>query len=873
MESQKKELKDLLNFSNKFEEVNEIDELFDKIDWKIYDIENFDYEKTLFKIDSEIIQLLSRNLKINFNKIKEKLETEFTLEKLCQLFTLSLYFYHSDYSIFAGRLLTWSLKQCVHKNFYDSQKALQSSKYVGDENYLNIFDDNYCVFLETFKDELNDIIKENRDYRFDYFGIKTILNGYTLSLFKTDKCIYEDNHNFYNESIDYQHLVYETPQYMYLRMAIALHFENFSLSNEKIFKKIRETYELLSLGFISHASPTIFNAALKSKQYSSCVVLSMEDDMKSIGRITAEHFNLGSHAAGISIKYDIRPKGSIIRSKSGTSPGLLPLLKVSDAVTDYAKQGAGKRKGAAVTYLNMWHAEIVSFLCIRNEHLVDMKSIPESLLKTTDRNSITTKLFHMKNALNIPDLFFERVEKNEVWSLFSPDVCPDLEYCFGKEFNSLYTKYEKQGKYTYQVKACELYEFWISNYIVTQGPYAVCQENANYPSNHSNVGKITHSNLCTEILEVTQPKKNETYYKGLDWLSQKESPDESNTHGNWTAMCNLATLVLPNFFEKETLKFNVRKYGKCVRILVRNLNNIIDFQNYVTDKSKLSNLLLRNIGLGWQGLADLIALFDLNFDEELSIKFNSFLAELTYYYALDESNIISKERGKYPYFEGSPSSKGILHFDYFKDVPFSGYFDWDTLKLNIKTHGLSNSLLIAPPPTASTSQINDVNESIEPFMEVLNLRKTNAGSFKKINKYFVKDMEKLGLWNDKNAKEITKYESIQNIDFIPEKIKMKYRSAREIDLYDQLNVLVARNYFIDQSTSFNMYIDKKKDSVFMQKFIMEAWKRKVKTFYYLNQEKLAKPINFGRDEFNFKSNRKKTPSKKEENDYCESCQA
>ena len=588
--------------------------------------------------------------------------------------------------------------------------------------------------------------------------------------------------------------VVETPQYMYMRVSCGIHPDNIELAIQ--------TYKLMSEGYFIHATPTLFNSGSKTPQMSSCFLISAKDDsIDGIYDTIKECAQISKWAGGIGLHvHNIRARKSIIKSTNGHSDGIIPMLRVFNATARYVNQ-AGKRKGSFAIYLEPWHADIMEFLELR--------------LNQGDEEARTRDLF---TALWIPDLFMKRVRDGGDWSLFSPDTAPGLSDVYGEEFEKLYETYENEGKAIYTVPAAKVWMAVLKSQTETGTPYMLYKDSCNKKSNQKNLGVIKSGNLCTEIIEYTD--KDET------------------------AVCNLGSLALPKFVKNDG-QFDYVQLHKMTRVLTRNLNKVIDINFYPVETAEKSNKRHRPIGLGVQGLADVFILMGCAFDSEDAKLTNNKIFETIYHAALTESNTLAKEEGVYETFNGSPASKGILQFDMWKNPILSGMWNWDELKEDIINNGLRNSLLVAPMPTASTSQILGNNECIEPYTTNIYLRRTLAGEFVVVNKHLINDLQKLGLWSKKMKDTlIAGSGSVQNISEIPDDIKVKYKTVWEISQKTLIDMAKDRGCFIDQSQSLNLFMENPTVSK-LSSMHMYAWNSGLKTgLYYLRSKAKSKAIQF-----------------------------
>ncbi|MBS1647240.1 MAG: ribonucleoside-diphosphate reductase subunit alpha [Bacteroidetes bacterium] len=591
----------------------------------------------------------------------------------------------------------------------------------------------------------------------------------------------------------------ERPQHMIMRVAIGIHKEDIASAIE--------TYTLMSERWFTHATPTLFNAGTPKPQMSSCFLLQMQDDsIDGIYNTLKQCAKISQSAGGIGLNiHNVRATGSYIKGTNGTSNGIIPMLKVFNETARYVDQGGGKRKGSIAVYLEPWHDDIYTFLDIRKNH-------GKEEMRARD-------LF---TALWIPDLFMKRVEEQGMWSLMCPNECPGLSDCHSQAFETLYTQYEAEGRYRRQIPARELWAAIIESQIETGNPYMLFKDSANAKSNQQNLGTIKSSNLCTEIIEYT-------------------SADE-------VAVCNLASIALPRFVNAEKGEFDHQKLFDITYVATKNLNKVIDRNYYPIPEARNSNMRHRPVGLGVQGLADAFILMRYPFDSEEARKLNSEIFETIYYAALTASKDLAKIDGPYETYAGSPISQGIFQQDMWNVTP-STRWEWDVLREEIKKYGVRNSLLMAPMPTASTSQILGNNECFEPYTSNIYSRRVLSGEFVVVNKHLLKDLVRLGLWNDtlKN-KIIAENGSIQNIAEIPENIKAIYKTVWEIKQRTLIDMAADRGAYIDQSQSLNLFIQ---DANFakLSSAHFHAWKRGLKTgMYYLRTKAAADAIKFTVDQ-------------------------
>jgi ribonucleoside-diphosphate reductase alpha chain len=582
--------------------------------------------------------------------------------------------------------------------------------------------------------------------------------------------------------------IMERPQHMWLRVAIGIHGQN--------LEKVLETYEHMSKKYFTHATPTLFNAGTPHPQLSSCYLLSMESDsIDGIFNTLKDCALISKWAGGIGLHiHNVRATGSHIRGTNGVSNGIVPMLKVFNNTAKYVDQGGGKRNGSFAIYLEPWHADIAMFLQMRKNH-------GDEELKARD-------LFY---ALWIPDLFMERVKTNGKWTLMCPDECPGLSDVYGQAFVELYEKYEADGKGRETIDARDLWLQVLDAQMETGTPYLLYKDAANLKSNQKNIGTIKSSNLCCEIMEYSD--------------------------GNETAVCNLASIALPSFIvTDQSITFDFDKLHEVTKIVTENLNRIIDINFYPTEKTKLSNFRHRPIGIGVQGLADVFLMLGYSFSSEEAKKINRDIFETIYHAALEKSCELAEKDGVYETFAGSPASQGILQFDMWKVDPGSSRYDWNILKQKIVEKGLRNSLLLAPMPTASTSQILGYNECIEPITSNIYSRRTLAGEFIMVNKYLMNDLIALDLWNETLKNNIIANNgSIQHLDIIPVVIREKYRTVWEIQMRHLIDMSADRGAFICQSQSLNLWLEDPNYNT-LTSMHFYAWSKGLKTgIYYLRR--------------------------------------
>lgn len=698
------------------------------------------------------------------------------LDSLAAEVAASLTTRHPDFAQLAARIAISNLHKETKKSFSETMSDLYN--YINPKNGKKsplLADDVYEVIMQNSA-RLDSTLIYDRDYSYDFFGFKTLERSYLLRI---------------------NGRIAERPQHMLMRVAIGIHKEDIDAAIE--------TYELMSKKYFTHATPTLFNAGTPKAQMSSCFLLTMKNDsIDGIYDTLKQCAKISQSAGGIGLSiHNIRATGSYIRGTNGTSNGIVPMLRVFNDTARYVDQGGGKRKGSFAIYIEPWHADIFDFLDLKKNH-------GKEEMRARD-------LFY---AMWIPDLFMERVEKDENWTLMCPNECPGLADCYGEEFNKLYTQYEAEKKGRRVVRAREIWESIIEAQIETGTPYMLYKDSANGKSNQKNLGTIKSSNLCTEIIEYT-------------------AADE-------VAVCNLASIAL-SMFVKDDLTFDHDKLFEITYIATKNLNKVIDRNYYPVPEARNSNMRHRPIGLGVQGLADTFIMMRYPFTSDEAKKLNKDIFETIYYAAMTASKDLAKVDGPYETYPGSPISKGIFQWDMWNltENDLSGRWDWSTLRKEVVEHGVRNSLLVAPMPTASTSQILGNNECFEPYTSNIYTRRVLSGEFVVVNKHLLIDLVKLSLWNDELKNEIIKHNgSIQNIDIIPENIKELYRTVWEMKMRDIIDMAADRGAFIDQSQSMNLFMENANmGKVTGMHFY--AWKKGLKTgMYYLRTKAAADAIKF-----------------------------
>jgi len=776
---------------------------------------NGDLQEVAFDKILERVKKLGQeaNIHINYSslvmKVIDQLHDNIPTGKIDELAAeqcASMSTNHPDYSTLAGRIIVSNHQKNTSASFLNTMKKLHEFKNSKGENISLISEDLWNT-TNAHSKNIEAMIDYNRDYLIDYFGFKTLERAY---LFKV------------NNKIE------ERPQHMWMRVAIGIHGSNLGL--------VKETYDLMSQKYFTHATPTLFNAGTPRPQLSSCYLIAMEDDsLDGIFNTLHDCARISKWAGGIGLHiHNIRAKGTLIQGTNGLSTGLVPMLRVFNNTARYIDQG-GKRNGSFAIYLEPWHADIEDFLDLRKNH-------GDEELKARD-------LFY---ALWISDLFMERVKENGEWTLMCPHECPGLADVYGPEFTTLYEKYEASGLGRKTIGARDLWFKVLDAQMETGTPYLLFKDACNMKSNQKNLGTIKSSNLCTEIMEYSDDKE--------------------------TAVCNLASIGLPSFVDPSTKKFDYDKLHIVTKVVTNNLNKVIDINYYPTEKTKTSNLKHRPIGIGVQGLSDTFILMDIPFHSEQAKEVNKMIFETIYHASLEKSNELSIERaekiqellegdrcklvefvnqydyellsdkntnvtenndllGTYSSFIGSPASKGILQYDMWNVQPSSGRYDWAELKESIVKYGLRNSLLVAPMPTASTSQILGFNECFEPLTSNLYSRRTLAGEFVVVNKYLMSDLIDLGLWNEQIKNNIIANKgSIQQLTNLSEHLRNKYKIVWEMPMKHLIDMSADRGAFICQSQSLNLWLE---DPTYNTLTSMHfySWKKGLKTgIYYLRRK-------------------------------------
>lgn len=708
---------------------------------------------------------------------------ELSAETSCSLMTTNI-----DYDTLAARIAISNLHKNTNSSFIEVMNALS-----------NVYDENVFIFAQKHKDIIEKTIDCSRDYNYGYFGFKTLEKTYLLR--KDGKIV-------------------ERPQYLLMRVALGIHADN---SNQDFaISHVIDTYNEMSLGKFTHATPTLFNAGTKYPALSSCFLLGMSDSVESMYECIKRCALISKHSGGIGINIsNIRAKGASIRSSGGSSEGIIPMIRVFNDTARHITQG-GKRKGSIAAYIEPWHPEILEFLELRLNN-------GKEELRARD----------IFIALWVPDLFMKKVEENGMWHLFCPHTIftqygKGLQDVYGQEFEDMYNDAIYRKLYVSEVKAHDVWTRIITSQIETGLPYIMYKDSVNTKNNQKNIGVIRGSNLCSEIVQYTDP--------------------------NHVSVCNLASIALPKFV--IGFDYNFAELGRITEMIVENLNNVIDKTFYPVPEARTTNLKHRPIGIGVQGLADVFAMLKYSWDSLEAADLNKRIFETIYYHAVKRSAELAEMYGSYELFDGSPTSMGILQYDMWNVKPITDY-DWDGLKTKVR-RGIRNSLLIAPMPTASTAQILGNNEAFEPFTSNIYSRKVISGDFTVINKYLYRDLKEIGMWTkDIIDKIILAGGSIQSIECIPSDIKNIYKTVWEISQKTLIDMAVDRGAFIDQSQSLNLFIAKPTVSK-LSSMHLYSWKRGSKNgIYYLRSKPATEAVKF--------SIMKEEEPKKVIEDTCISC--
>ncbi len=778
---------------------------------------NGDYEDVSFDKVLNRIKILSNDLNVNVFEIAQKVCSRIfdgvkttDLDELTAQMCSSMIVEHPDYGTLASRITISNHHKNTSPSFSETIQILYDNKDTDGTHCPLVSQELYDIVVKN-KEKLNSYIDYTRDYNFDYFGFKTLERSYLLKI--NGKII-------------------ERPQHMWMRVSLGIHGWD--------FKDALQTYELMSKKYFTHATPTLFNAGTPRQQCSSCYLIAIEDSIKGIFDTLSDCAQISKYAGGIGMHiHNIRAKGSKIHGTNGTSTGIIPMLRVFNNMARYVDQGS-KRNGSIAVYLEPWHGDTETFLDLRKNHGHEEDRCRDLFL-----------------ALWIPDLFMERVRDNGVWSFMCPHRCKGLTDVYGNDFKVLYEKYESEGKFIKQVKAQDFWFKILEAQIETGVPYMVFKDHANHKSNQKNIGVIKSSNLCTEIIEYS---------------------DEDQC-----AVCNLSSIGLPTFVENGS--FDFEKLHDISKVITKNLNKVIDRNFYPIEKTKKSNFLHRPIGIGVQGLADTFVLLRMPFESQEAKDLNKQIFETIYHGALEASMEIAKKRhefvmearekgedptlspyndylkwneyeidtpllisehpGAYSSFEGSPASEGVLQFDLWQTQQNNDRYDWDKLKQDIIKYGIRNSLLLAPMPTASTSQILGFNEAFEPFTSNIFKRKTLSGEFVVVNKYLIKDLVDRQLWDKEMKDTLILHEgSVQNITNIPQELKELYKTVWEIKQKHVIDMTADRGIYVCQSQSMNIFIEDP-DYKKLTSMHFYSWQKGLKTgLYYLRTRPKANTQQF-----------------------------
>ena len=696
------------------------------------------------------------------------------LDELAAQLAASLSTLHPDYATLASRLTISNHHKNTQMTFAEVISSLRNQISIHTGKPVFYVSDELAQVAEKFAAEIEARIQYERDYDFDYFGFKTLEKSYLLK--------------------DTRGRILERPQHMWMRVALGIWTTGAETTPEQLNKAF-DTYDLMSQKVYTHATPTLFNAGTPRPQLSSCFLLAMkEDSIDGIYETLADCAKISKFAGGIGLHiHNIRAAGSLIGGTNGTSNGIVPMLRNFNSTARYVDQGGGKRNGSFAIYLEPWHADVEDFLKLK--------------LNTGETEERARDLFY---ALWIPDLFMKRVEEDAQWSLFCPNEAPGLADVYGDEFDALYTKYEKEGRARKSVSAQKLWFRVLDSQMETGTPYLLYKDPANKKSNQKNLGTIKSSNLCTEIIEYSSPEE--------------------------TAVCNLASLALPAFVSADNKSYDFDRLRKVTASMVNALNRVIDINFYPIPEAKRSNFRHRPIGLGVQGLADVFARLRIPWESPEATRLNQLIFEHIYYAAVEASSALAMKEGSYETFEGSPASKGLLQPDLWSVVPITESektLDWTALRVNA-SQGLRNSLLVAPMPTASTSQILGYTECFEPMTSNIYTRRVLAGEFVVVNRYLVDELMKRGIWSE-NIKQhiVARNGSVQGIKEIPEDIQLLYKTSWEIKQRTLIDMAAQRGAFICQSQSLNLSIENPTYAK-LTSMHFYAWKQGLKTgCYYL----------------------------------------
>jgi ribonucleoside-diphosphate reductase alpha subunit len=750
------------------------------------------YEEVSFDKILTRIQTLGQevNLEMNYSELTMKIiqqlhnniETsrldELTADQCAIMSTL-----HYNYSILASRIIVSNFQKMCSHSFLKTTELL----YRNHDLRRSIVSEEYYRFVMKYHDVIETWLVQERDFLIDYFGFKTLEQSYLTKV---------------------NQVIVEPIQHMWMRIAIGIHMTEEEQNEGHALNLICETYDLLSQKYFTHATPTLFNAGTNNPQMSSCFLVGMQDDsIKGIYQTLGDCAEISKHAGGIGLHiHNIRAYGSYIHGTNGISNGIVPMLRVFNNTARYVDQGGNKRLGSFAIYLEPWHPDIEDFLEMKKNHGVD-----------------DTKARDLFYGLWICDLFMQRVKSNSEWSLFCPNECPGLSDVYGESFVELYTSYETAGQARKTISARDLWFRILDSQMETGTPYLLYKDAVNAKTNQQNLGVIKSSNLCCEVMQYSD--KDET------------------------AVCNLASIALPMYVDQKTHEFDYQKLHAVAKVVTNNLNAVIDKNYYPTERCRISNTLHRPIGIGVQGLADVFMLMNIAFESEAAKEVNKLIFETIYHAALEKSYEISrriydnqpdKENkfiGAYSTFCGSPMSRGLFQFDMWHIEPCSQRFDWSGLRALIMQYGIRNSLLVAPMPTASTSQILGFNECFEPFTSNIYTRQTLAGEFIIVNKYLMRELIDMGHWNEDVKNNIIEHKgSVAQLDFLTEEMKCKYKTVWEIPMKHIIDMAADRGVYICQSQSMNLWLENPTYTN-LTNMHFYAWQKGLKTgMYYLRRK-------------------------------------
>jgi ribonucleoside-diphosphate reductase alpha chain len=783
--------------------------MYNKLTMFVTKRDNTREEISFDKITSRIKQLCSdldrvkvHNISLKtINSIYDSISTselDVVSANICATLASSDY----QYNQLGARILISSAQKNIKVLLGENDTFVGRMNYI-QTNYNKLYNRDYLIpelvkYMNDNADFLNKLIDYSNDFSFEFFGYKTLEKSYLVKF--DDKPV-------------------ESPQDLFLRVAVAIHY----LQDNKDL--IQKTYEFISKGYFTHATPTLFNAGIINGQYASCFLLGTDDSIEGMYKNIADCAKISKGAGGIGVHIsNIRAKNSIIKGSNGRSNGIVKLLKVLNETSRHVTQG-GKRAGSFAIYLEPWHADVKDFLELKKQTGADSERCRDLFL-----------------ALWVPDLFMKAVTEDSDWYLMSPDDCPRLNETYGKEFEDLYNKYVSEGKYREKVKALDIWERTLVSQIETGVPYIAFKDRVNERCNQKNIGIVKSSNLCCEITEVS----------------------DLNTH----SVCNLASIAVNKFYENGV--YNYDKLRDVAKLATINLNRVIDINAYPTPESKETNISHRPIGVGIQGLADLFCMMKIPFESEEAIKIDGKIMEHIYFGCIEGSIEMAERDGPYKYFKGSPYSKGILQFDFDErgQSKLSSNLDWINLKERMQKSGMRNSLLTALMPTASTSQILGNNECFEPYTSNIYTRSTQAGEFIMINKHLIKDLIDLKIWdNDMREQIIINNGSIQDIEGIPNNLKEIYKTVWEIKQKSIIDHSVVRGYFTDQSQSQNLFFPEP-DTKKLSSALIYGWKQGLKTgMYYLRSKPATSALKFTIDANKVKADERRKEAEKKKKTY------